>query len=62
MKAVPKSAAERLLASNRKLIKRLREEIKRVRVDSDEEIAKIEGRIRIAQTLVDALEKGTLKP
>lgn len=56
------TAAEQLLASKRRLIGRLRDEIASVRGRADEAVAKIEGRIRIAQALVDALEKGTLKP
>lgn len=54
--------AERLLLVKRKLIKRLNEEIVIVRENADAAVVKIQSRIRIAQTLVAALEKGTLKP
>ena len=58
----PKNEAERLLQSKVLLIKRLREEIRDTRADAEARVEKIEGRIRIAQTLADALKKGTLKP
>ena len=56
------NAAEKMLKGKKKLILRLRQEIKNVQFEADQEIERINGRIRVAQTLVDALEKGTLKP
>lgn len=56
------SAAERLLESKRKHVKTLRSEIAWRRQQCEEDVKRIESRIRISQTLIDALEKGTLKP
>ena len=54
--------AEKMLKGKKRLIARLRQEIKNINKYRDEEISNVESRIRIAQSLVDALEKGTLKP
>ena len=54
--------ADKLLASKRRLVKRLRDDIAWRRECHEADVAKIEARIRIAQVLIDALEKGTLKP
>ena len=56
------NAAERMLKSKRKLIARLRREITQENEERDRQVLAIQARIRIAQTLVDALEKGTLNP
>lgn len=56
------NAAEKLLAAKKLLIQRLHGEIAGVRADGEERVKAIERRIRIAKTLVDALENGTLKP
>lgn len=56
------TAAERMLRTKKKLVTRLKKEIADVRWQADEEVKRIESRIRIAQSLVDALERGTLKP
>lgn len=54
--------AERLLQVKRRLIKRLRTDIHSIRCDAEMAVAKVESRIRIAKTLVNALERGTLRP
>lgn len=54
--------AEKLTASKQRLIKTLRDNIRTVRADAEVEVKRIESRIRIAQSLLDALQKGTLKP
>lgn len=54
--------AERMLATKRKLVKRLRDEQAWVRQQAADRVAKIEKQIRIAQALIDALERGTLVP
>jgi hypothetical protein len=56
------NAAERMLRSKKKLIIRLKSDIAKAQQAADYEIERIQGRIRIAQALADALEKGTLKP
>jgi hypothetical protein len=56
------NAAEKMLAGKRRLIKRLKSDINWEQKNAAENIEKIQARIRIAQTLVDALEKGTLRP
>jgi hypothetical protein len=56
------NAAEKMLKGKRNLIKRLKGEIRQTELDAADEIERINGRIKIAQALVDALEKGTLKP
>ena len=56
------NAAEKMLKTKKKLIARLKQDIEAVRKDAEVEVSSIQGRIRVAQTLVDALEKGTLKP
>lgn len=56
------TAAERMLASKRKLVERLKRDIAQVEDDAAWHINKIKARIEIARTLIDALEKGTLKP
>jgi hypothetical protein len=55
------NAAEKMLKGKRNLIKRLKQDIRRVELDTAREIDSIHSRIKLAQTLVDALEKGTLK-
>jgi hypothetical protein len=55
------TAVEKLLKSKRKLIDTLTENIEYERRECEEKVAKIRGRIKIAQSLVSALEKGTLK-
>lgn len=54
--------AERMLASKRKLIERLRKDIEWIFEDAEVRAKKIRGRIKISEALADALEKGTLKP
>lgn len=54
--------AQMLLKAKHKLVERLRGEIEDVKVNAEHAISKIQGRIRIAQALIAALEKGTLKP
>lgn len=54
--------AEKMLRTKKKLIKRLTNEIALVRQNAEEEVEQIKSRIRLAQVLADALEKGTLKP
>lgn len=56
------SPVERMKRGKSSLIKRLKNEINAVREDAAEEVRGIESRIRIAQSILDALEKGTLKP
>jgi hypothetical protein len=56
------NAAEKMLKGKQKLIARLRKEIRQVEIDAAAEIEGIKARIAVAQTLVDALQKGTLKP
>ena len=56
------NAAEKMLRGKKKLIKRLRADIENEKQIAAQNIEGIEARIRIAQTLVDALEKGTLRP
>lgn len=61
-KRPPMNGVERMLASKRRLVKRLKTDIATIRENSQWHIGKIEARIRVAETLIDALEKGTLKP
>lgn len=56
------NAAERMLAAKKRLVKRLKDDIADVREQAGYDIAKIEKRINIAQTIADAIENGTLKP
>lgn len=52
--------AERMILAKEKLIARLQAEIKDVREDAEEQVKKIEFRIRQANTIMTALKKGTL--
>lgn len=61
-KKAPMTAAQKMLASKRRLVARLEGAIADIRDDADVEIAKVKGRIRIAHALIEALEKGTLNP
>jgi hypothetical protein len=56
------NAAERMLKVKRKLIARLRRDLVDVQSEADRQKEAINSRIRVAQTLADALVKGTLKP
>lgn len=49
---------ERTIASKERLVVKLRKEIEAVRAEANEEIIGIEYRIKLAQTLIDALKKG----
>lgn len=53
--------AQRMLASKRRFVKRLREDIATIRAQAADEVAKLEVKIRIASAIIEALEKGTLK-
>lgn len=55
------SPGMRMLKGKRLLVKRLRQEIVAEREAVERRVVKIEGRIRIAQALISALEKGALK-
>jgi len=61
-KRATKTPAERMLEAKRRHVARLREEIASEHRLTNGRIQKIERRIRISQTIIDALEKGTLKP
>lgn len=61
-KKQPLTAAEKMLASKRKLVARLKRDIDDINDDAQTAINKVKARIRIADTIIDALEKGTLKP
>jgi hypothetical protein len=52
------SPVERPIFLKQRLIGTLRKEIATVRAQADEQVKKIEFRIKMAQTLVDALTKG----
>jgi hypothetical protein len=60
-KTVKQSPVEKMADSKRKLIVRLNNEIKDVFAEAERRAEKIRGRIRIAEALKNALEKGTLK-
>ncbi len=61
-KAAKLNPAERMLRGKRQHIERLKDQIAGIRADAEEDIQKIQKRIRIFQVIVDALEAGTLKP
>lgn len=52
--------AQRMIATKKKLIKRLESEIVDARMAAEDEVKRIEFRIRQARTILSALEKGTL--
>ena len=54
----PESPVERQIFLKERLIGKLRKQIASVRSEADEQVRKIEFRIKMAQTLVDALTKG----
>lgn len=57
----PKDAAGRLsLKAKRNLVKTLERQIVSVRENAEAEIVRLKNRIFVAQTLADALEKGTI--
>lgn len=51
---------ERMIAGKKKLIRRLEKEIVDARMNAEREVENIQFRIRQAQTILHALEKGTL--
>ncbi len=61
-KEVESNPAKRMAGAKVKLIERLRAQIKQINAQAIKDVEKVEGRIRVAQTLLDALKKGTLKP
>jgi hypothetical protein len=56
------SPAESMLKAKELHIKRLRQNIVQIGKDADAAVAKVQARMRVAQTILDALKKGTLKP
>lgn len=54
--------AAKMLASKRALIRRLKRELVDIGFEYQRQVAATEFRIRQANTLIAALEKGTLKP
>ena len=52
------SPVDRTIASKTKLVARLEKEIGNVRANAEAEVKAIQFRIRMAQTLLDALKKG----
>ena len=56
------TAAEKMLRNKKTLISRLNGEIKQVRFDAEGKVEQIQSRIRMAQSIIEHLERGTLKP
>ena len=59
--AKPIDPAKRMIANKKKLIQRLHHEIRQVRADAAAKIQTIKFRIRQANVILTALEKGTLR-
>lgn len=57
-----KSPLERAIDIHKLVIRRHEEKIQSIREQADEDIAKIRRKISIKKILIDALEKGALKP
>lgn len=53
-----KSPVDKIIANKEKLIVKLRRDIEAVHANAKEQIEVIQFRIKMAQTLVDALKKG----
>lgn len=58
----PTTPVARMIASKQRLVARLKRDIAGIREKANEDVAKVEFRIRQANAILDALEKGTLKP
>lgn len=58
----PKNPVERMIQSKQKLINRLHEDIAYERRAMTERVKAIQSRIRLAQAILRALQKGELKP
>ena len=61
MKRAPLTPVERMLAGKRRLVAHRKADIRLIREQAEAKIAKIQKQIRIAEVLIDALEKGTLQ-
>lgn len=55
------TAVEKMIAQKKSLVARLQRDIAHIRANAEAEVGKVEQRIRIARSIMEALEKGTLK-
>lgn len=58
----PLSPVDRMLKQKRNLIARCKADIADIRADAEAKVGKIQARIKVAETLVRALERGELVP
>ena len=62
MKRQKMTPVQRAIHMKRCMISRMESEQRRIRYAADDRIAKIQKRIDVAKVIIEAMEKGTLKP